>query len=378
LNNDLAPTYQRLFGLYWVLWYSKSNNYSIVAPEFKLLLDYYFDSSTPDTFGSKVKLTDPLSDTAAIACNLNTYLERCNTSTVLGLASDLSFQPIHRNIVKQYIIEGKHLEINFDTELVQNTIHPAIAHLEVDQNATSTPLIFDVYLDKDYLCFFKNEELITAVPKRDYHLLQGKFVMQLLSLVHDCDESDWLGTFHGSTIANGEHSILFVGQSGKGKSTLCALLVAHGYELVADDVSPMHSEDGHIYHNPSAISIKTGAFSTLQPLVRHFDALPTTLFNTTKGPLKYIPCKNPARSNYPCNTIIMVNYEPNATTHLEPISIKTCLETLIPDSWLSPEPAHALQFLDWLESTEMYQLTYSDTTSVLAELSAVFNQLKDD
>ncbi|MBO6881108.1 MULTISPECIES: hypothetical protein [Winogradskyella] len=378
MNNDLAPTYQRLFGQYWVLWYSTSNNYSIVKSEFKSLLDLYLKSNSLDEFGSKISSVEHVSNLITITNNLKTYLESCNASNTSSLEDSAEFNHSNSNITKYYSVNDKLITVNYDTELVKNTIHPALAHLEINKNNIDAQITFDIYLNKGQLSLFKNQQLITSVPQRDYHLLQGKFIMQLLCVMHDKKESDWVGTFHGSTISDGTNTILFIGNSGKGKSTLCALLSANGYELLADDVSPMLAKDGHIYHNPSAISIKEGAFSVLQPLITDFENLPITVFNKNKGPLRYLPCDHPKKDNYPCKAIIMVNYEADAKTNVEPASIKTILETLIPDSWLSRHPLHAEQFLDWLKTVHLYQLTYSDTDSVITELSTIFNEFKSN
>jgi len=371
LNNNLAPTYKYKFGDYWIFWYSKSNNYSVVEFEFKTLLEYYFSSNSTNQFGSKVAKIDPVSNPIAIAEKLQLYLEGCNTPKKFESQEKPEFNSSKSHIQKCYSFRGKTIQINYDSDLVKKTIHPSIAYLEVaKKNACQT--IFDIYLDKDLLCLFKDKTLITAVPKRDYHLLQGKFVMQLLSVLHDKQESDWLGTFHGSTISDGENSILFIGQSGKGKSTLCTLLSAHGFELVADDVSPMLSENRHIYYNPSAISTKEGAFDLLRPLIKDFDNIPTIIFNKLKGQLKYIPREAPLKNSYPCKSIILVNYSKGADTKLEVLSTKTLLETLIPDSWVSQRSVHAKQFLDWLNETNYYRLTYSNTDSVVKEIRSLF------
>ena len=367
-----------MFGQYWVLWYSTSNNYSIVESEFKSLLDLYLKSNSLDEFGSKISSVEHVSNLSTIANNLNTYLESCNASNTSSLEDSAEFNHSNCNITKYYSVNDKLITINYDTELVEKTIHPALAHLEVNKNNIDAQITFDIYLNKGQLSLFKNQQLITSVPQRDYHLLQGKFIMQLLCVMHDKDESDWVGTFHGSTISDGTNSILFIGNSGRGKSTLCALLAANGYELLADDVSPMLAKDDHIYHNPSAISIKEGAFSVLQPLITDFEHLPITVFNKNKGPLRYLPCDHPKKDNYPCKAIIMVNYEADAKTNVEPASIKTILETLIPDSWLSHHPLHAEQFLDWLKTVHLYQLSYSDADSVITELSTIFNEFKSN
>ncbi len=376
MNNNLAPTYQRLFGSYWVLWYKTSNSYSIVDDNFKHLLYDYLECASFDAFKSIVARIDSSLDADTIAKNLQSYLEQCNAEHGSDELLSTDFIVSKRKISKQYIFKDKAFQVNFDSDLVKKTIHPSIAHLETENNV-SPSVIFDIYIESDQLCLFKNEVLVRIVPKQNYHFIQGKFAMELLSFIHDNEESDWLGTFHGSTISDGENSILFVGASGKGKSTLCALLTAKGFELVADDVSPMLAADSHIYHNPSAISIKKGAFSLLRPLVNGFDELPDMVFNKTKGVIKYLPCKTPNKDHYPCRAIIMVNYTKDSDTTLELRSIKEALETLIPESWLSPDPLHAKSFLDWLSKTPVYQLTYSDTESVTEEITKCFNRFKN-
>lgn len=366
-----------MFSFYWVLWYEKSNIYNIVDNNFKRLLDYYLECTSLDVFESKLATFDSSLDYSAIAENLQSYLEQCNIKGDFVDKSDHQFNTSKRQIFKNYIFNSKAFQVNFDSDLVEKTIHPSIAHLETNE-IIPPDVIYDIYIENNQLCLFKNEALIRTVPKRDYHLIQGKFVMELLSFIHNKEESDWLGTFHGSTISDGENSILFIGESGKGKSTLCAILTAKDFELVADDVSPMLASDSHIYHNPSAISIKEGSFNLLSPLISTFDSFPNTIFNKTKGLIKYVPCKIPVKESYPCKTIIMVNYSEDSKTKLESISIKEALETLIPDSWLSPNPDYAKQFLDWLSLTPVYKLTYSNTESVIKEISKCFKQFRID
>ncbi|GAB4164105.1 MAG: hypothetical protein Tsb0033_25180 [Winogradskyella sp.] len=372
MNRDLAPTYQRLFGSHWVLWYEKSNIYSIVEPDFKHLLDTYLSSNTSITFGTKLGLTD----TSAITEHIQSYIAQCHTTSFdTDSLVDVHFKDCRRHISKHYACFGNAFQVNFDTDLVEKTIHPSIAHLEMNE-AIPPDVVFDIYLEQDQLCLFKDELLLRRVPKKDYHLIQGKFVMELLSFIHHKNESDWIGTFHGSTISDGTNAILLIGASGKGKSTLSALLVAHGFEVVADDVSPLLFEDKHIYYNPSAISLKKGAFEVLTPLISSFDRIPETLFNKNKGSIKYFNPNPPLKPSYPCKALIMVNYSKGKTTTLKPLSVKVPLETLIPDSWLSPNPKHAQHFLDWLEDLELYQLTYSDTQSVIEEVSSLFKTLR--
>lgn len=377
MNTTFAPTYELLIGDYWLLWYLDSNSYSVVDNSFKETLDHYLESNSIEDFKHAVGLNTGIQDTKALSNHVEDYLKNCNKTIKKPELPSTDIDISQRCIIRHYRINAQRIHIQFGSESILNIIHPAIAHLSIETSAAATTR-FDIYIKDNLLYLYKNKRLITAVPKRDYHLIQGKFIMHLLCTIHHNEEKDWIGTFHGSTITDGHDSILFVGASGKGKSTLCALLCANGFDLLADDVSPMLSKNRHMYHNPSAISLKAGAHDLLRPLTPDFDKLPSIIVNKTKGPITYVPCANPKEAHYPCQTIVLVNYKSNADTHLERVSIKTLLQTLIPDSWISQEPLHAKQFIDWLYTVDIYKLTYSDTQSVTAEVSQLFKQRQEN
>jgi hypothetical protein len=371
LNHHLGPTSIKLFDDYWVLWYTKSNTYSVVSSTFKSLLDNYLASPDLRNFTSSLGNEDELIDSKLVSEKLEDYLKNCNQKSETFESKDIGLDKSYRSILKHYNINGKTLAVYYGSSYEFEASHPAIAHLCIT-TFDNVDITFDIQFRESVFFLFKDEELLTSAPGKDFHVIQGKFIMHLLCSINNNRESDWLGTFHGSTLTDGKTSILFIGASGKGKSTLCALLAASGFGLLADDLSPMLASNQCIYHNPLALSIKEGAFALLNPLIPQFDLLPTVNFKTSKGPIKYIPHPKPKKNHYPCHSIVLVNYERNAETHLKSASVKNVLETLIPDSWLSPNPSHAKQFLDWLKSTTFYELTYSDTKSVTQEMTALF------
>jgi len=376
LKSTLVPTFKACFEAYWLLWFGNSNTYSVVSTEFKLLLESYFSADSVSHFKTTIAEEDANTDIEALMDTIQHYLNHCNqVSAQTPLASSVQ-DPLSHPILKHYKIGTKTFAVNVDSELVLQIIHPAIAHLSLPATAHNVDTSFVIYQKEAYLYLFKDKKLLSQALKKDYHQIQGKFIMHLLCDLHNKPETDWIGTFHGSTITDGHASMLFVGESGKGKSTLCALLTAHGFDLLADDVSPLLSENQCIYHNPLALSIKKGAFDLLQPLISNFEELPAVNFKTSKGPIKYVPRPTPKKSHYPCKAIILVNYTPKAETLLESVSIKTVLETLIPESWLSPNPLHAKQFINWLETLHFYRLTYSDTQTMIQTVSELFKTFK--
>jgi len=61
-----------------VLWYCKSNSYSIVESSFKKLLDDYLKSETLDAFKTKLAYYDIDLNVNQLTETLKTYLADCN------------------------------------------------------------------------------------------------------------------------------------------------------------------------------------------------------------------------------------------------------------------------------------------------------------
>ncbi|WP_159022648.1 hypothetical protein [Formosa sp. L2A11] len=90
--------------------------------------------------------------------------------------------------------------------------------------------------------------------------------MELICALHHKKEHDWIGLFHASTISNNTESVMLIGTSGSGKSTLTTILTHNGYDLIADDTTPILRADLNTYYFPGGISVKPGAFSTIKTI----------------------------------------------------------------------------------------------------------------
>ena len=93
------------------------------------------------------------------------------------------------------------------------------------------------------LFILKNNQVIGAWESSRLHEFQGKFSMELMCSFYNKTEHDWMGVFHASTISKNNRSIMFTGNSGNGKSTLVSILMANGFNVIADDFSPILRKD---------------------------------------------------------------------------------------------------------------------------------------
>ncbi len=370
----LAPNLVRKINGVYILWFKNSNNYILLDDINYSLLTLCISSLNELDFFNSISRSDlkiheiPKS----VYRELRQLLLDCNTPTnqIESKTKDVRFFQYTESAI--YKINEKTFRINFYDNYVKQLIHPQFKHLQLDSPFLIEDFTFHISLDSEQLYLFTNKKFSGTFKKSSYHLLQGKFAIELLCALTNTHENDWLGTFHASTVSNNKEAIMLVGESGKGKSTLSALLMANGFNLVADDFTPVHAKSKCVYSYPSAISIKEGAFKVIKSHFKDFDMINTSKKSTSKGGIKYIAPTNMAKRSLPCNKIVLVNYKKNASTVLEEATIESVLKILIPDSWLSPIPENAEYFLNWLEEITFYRLTYSNTSEVVEAFNKLF------
>ena len=113
---------------------------------------------------------------------------------------------------------------------------------------------FDIFKIDHNLYLFKDGNYIGRYKTNEFHLLQGRFALELTNSIFNLDIEQWIATFHASTITYKKEAIMIIGDSGNGKSTLSALLMANGFDVLADDFTPMY-KDLNLYRYPAAISL---------------------------------------------------------------------------------------------------------------------------
>lgn len=346
----------------FLVWFNLSNKYVFLDTHLKNMFDIYFKSKNKDDFIQKLK-NDTIETESAITYfdDISNFLKDCNLPnikhTFIPPNTSLTSKT---NITKQYIVDDLAISINYCSEKLMSFIHNSIAHLNTS-DIINVRYAISILEDDNYFYLYLDNLFIEGFLKKEYHLLQGKLALIILNLIYSKDEHDWLGMFHASTVCNNNEAIMFVGDSGNGKSTFTALMVANGFKLVADDITPVLSNDFKTYFSPTGISIKEGSFKILKPYYKDFDLFPEFIYSTIKGKTKLLTSTNIFKKNQiKCNKIILVKYDAQAETSLIKVEPKKVLQTLIPDSWISPKDSNAKLFLDWINHLNFFELNYSN------------------
>tara|TARA_B110000902_G_scaffold262992_1_gene341109 strand:- start:5 stop:1144 length:1140 start_codon:yes stop_codon:yes gene_type:complete len=282
-------------------------------------------------------------------------------------------RPENFEFIKFYKINDIVFKISFLSEKELSFIHPKFAHLSIDE-VTDFKNNFEVFIKHNYIFLYVNNILIGSWDNANIHFFQGKFSMELIQKIHQKEEDKWLGVFHASAVSNGKKSILFLGDSGNGKSTSLALLQANGFTCLADDFVPINADNEEVYSFPAAISIKKNSLETLLPLYPELKNSAEYNFKRLNKIVRYLkPNNTNFLSHLPCKDLVFIKYEKNSALKFDKIAKINAFMQLVPDSWLSPIKENAQVFLDWFDSLNCYQITYSDNNEMIASVAKIFN-----
>ena len=277
------------------------------------------------------------------------------------------------NFTKYYKVNNLVFKVEFDDELELSYVHPKFAHLVIE-NSTDFNHTFSVFTKDTNIFLFVNNEFIGGWSKKEIHYFQGKFSMELIQKIHDKKESEWLGVFHASAVSNGEKAMLFLGDSGNGKSTSLSLLQANGFTCLADDFVPVDAKTQEVYSFPAAISIKKTSLPVLLPFYPELENTAEYHFTRLNKVVRYLkPNNEDFYSHLPCEALIFIKYDNESSISYKTISSIDAFAQLVPDSWLSPIKENATTFLNWFNTLKCYQITYSDNKKMIATVSKIFN-----
>jgi hypothetical protein len=376
LNHTLAPSLVSKIDAAYLLWFEHSNQYLVLPESIKALVEVFLEAPNETAFIVKMQYHNNSSPTIAATyyAEIKALLATAHIPKA-AQAKVVNPPPLPTPREKVYYAFGNtSIAVHYGSLHLKNLLHPQRRHAVALENKTPDA-VFDVFENEGHFYLFKDHNYQGHYTPSELHLLQGQFSLQLINTLYKKEEADWIATFHASTVCNTKEAIMIIGASGNGKSTLSAILMAHGYDLLADDFTPLAAHNKALYRVPSGISIKETAFNSLKPLFSDFEHYPHSQSTSKSVQIKYIPPAQSfekAISHLPCTKIVYVSYNPDAAQELKTVPIQKILETLIPESWLSPLASNSQLFLEWLKEVHCFELTYADNNFAISQFETLF------
>ena len=300
-----------------IIWFKNSNSYLVFEPMVAKIIskiEAKIPVSEIENWCFK-KLSVPKEIITEFVTNIYEIYAKNNILSKDVETKSASFSvPTSFYSEKQYSINDFIFQIQFETEYHESKIHPTFSHLEIDRSLNYN-FSYKVFDNENSIVFLKNNDFIGKWTKNNVHLFQGKLSMHLLIDIYNKPERDWLGVFHASAISNGKESMLFLGDSGNGKSTSLALLNANGFSCIADDFVPIDTNK-NINAYPAAISIKKNSVKTLLPFYPELENAAEYHFKKLHKIVRYI---TPQEINYgqklKCKALVFIKYHSDTATN---------------------------------------------------------------
>ncbi len=272
-------------------------------------------------------------------------------------------------------VNGHRVRFSFGDPNVEQFIYPLFSHLEIPPGPKSYDLHIKVYFHNGSLYLIKNQDHAFKWEMAHAFKLKGALLLDVINVMHDATEESWMGVIHASSVCKGKQSVMFPAQPGAGKSTLAALMMAHGCQLVSDDFTPVAIENQEIYPFPGAISVKQGAMPLLKSYFPELESAPKVL-NPSKGekvsylaPPELLHLKE---GGYTVSAIVFVQYDEESDCELERVNSLEVINEFLNESWLAHKAQAAEQFMDWYLRTPCYKLRYGNHKKAVASIQKLF------
>jgi len=357
-----------------IIWFQNSNSYLVLEPIVAYLIEKINNNEQHTEIVDFIKnqLNIPKELAKKILRNVTDLYIQNTQEKIIDSFAETYVVPTSFYSEKYYSINDFIFFIEFENEYLETQIHPPFAHLEIKE-PSSYNFNYQLFENDDFIIFLKNTAKIGQWNKNESHIFQGKISMHILIDIYSIPEEKWMGVFHASAISNGKKSMLFLGDSGNGKSTSLAILNANGFNCIADDFVPVDSKK-NVYIYPAAISIKKNSISTLLPLYPALENSAEHHLKKSNKIVHYLPPKNIDYSlKLKCKALVFIKYNPDIELEINLISQTDAFQQLVPDSWISPIKENAEIFLDCFLDLPCYQLTYSNNQKMIESVSKIFS-----
>lgn len=358
------------------LWLEGTNQYVVLEHEAFSVVEKLINRVLPKTIAIHLETTLSVPFEAALKFVKELEERVLNSSITVQEKSIIELSkvtiPSNFEIITTYRVNSTLIKVSYKGDLEASYIHPKFAHLETE--TADKEIDFKVFTANDKVYLAINNKVKYGWSKEEIHYFQGKFSMEFIQAMYHKEESEWMGVFHASAVSNQQKAVLFLGDSGNGKSTSLALLQKHGFQCLADDFVPVAAKNKEVYHFPAAISVKNSSLKTLAPLYPLLNDTKEYHLKRLNKRVRYLPPNyTDTQTHLACKDLVFIKYQKDVALSFSKISKQKAFEQLVPDSWLSPKKENAATFLEWFATLNCYQITYSQTNEMVASVSKIFN-----
>ncbi len=362
----------------YIIWLQKSNQYiSIKNPAFEIFQLLAKNEARENIYDFLQKeyafaldfCQDLVNDVENQIATINSKGMEAIETTVQPDSSEFSFVPYSEKV---YQFGEKVFSVSYETERLENWLHPMLVHLEAGKKEISS-FRYDLFNFNGKVVFREGKSGTGLISENKSTHLADQILLHIANKLFGKSQNDWLMTVHASAVTNRKKTILFTAASGSGKTTLAALLLQKGYGLVADDLVLIDKQK-RAYGFPSALSVKQGAVKTLQTIYPELKEKEEVHLSPDKQ-VRYLTAdsfKNRSSEIYPVEEVVFVDYNPKFDFKLTSLSCFEGIQAFLEQADITSGATYAKAFLDWACAASFYRLSYSDKDLAMDAITKIF------
>jgi hypothetical protein len=271
---------------------------------------------------------------------------------------------------QQFTIAESHYQVSTDSPIIAEHLQHIFAGFHT--STTLAPITFTVQQNPDHSIHVspKLEETKTYTTIDEF---VSHFEWQLVRSAFD--RMHFLGVHSGGVVYNGK-TILFPGQSGKGKSTLTLGCALQGWALLSDEMVFIRPNTPNAHAFPRVLCIKNDGHIFQELDTHHILQQPHIARHINNSicispqALKTIP------QDQPCtiDMIVFPNYHPSDAPKLIPLSPVKSLTRLLQLTYKRTQSPQILDTLGHIvETVPSYELTMNNLSDAITQVQNLAN-----
>jgi hypothetical protein len=364
----------------YAVWFRASHKFMLLEEPAFQVVKLHVRNEDEEHIANNVHTTYgfPLKDcqrfTHDVISEANRYLQS-NTSdgeTLNHQTVAESDYPESFELIRYYVLGKSVFQVFYSDRYMENMLHPLIAHLETGVlSADHTIRLFRV---NGNLAYDFDGMVSERMPEEDVVYFKPAVFLKILSVLHKVPESGWMLSIHSSCVSDGTSAIVFPAQSKSGKSTLAALLHAHGFKVLSDDLVTIDNFTHMAYEMPLATTVKEGSMEVLTPFFPELTRTGEQRASTGKM-VRYLPLNkeiDQALVSFPVKCFVFVVFSPGADFRLEPVSKKEAIRFLLEETWVNPTEDNVQRFFGWFTKIRFYRMQYCETEDAINAITKLF------
>lgn len=361
-----------------LIWFQNSNQYFYLEEPawyvFRKIVNRHKPETIAKDFSKRYELTYENSLNFVVEMkqkikeiNQPTNHRPCSEASSLKMNQHAYSSYSHRN----YNMQNKVIEFSYETMWLENYMHPLIKHLETFEEL-QVKSHFELFTYENRVVFKVDNVLKGSWEKDESEFIKGRIFVELLNVLHNKTDADWLMTVHASAISDGRKTILFSASAGSGKTTFAALLQTQGYHIISDDFISIERSTFNAYPLPIAMSVKEGSLELLRSHYPELDKNSLVKINSKKK-VKYLPVDpKMMKMIFPVNEFVFIKYDKSVDILLKKIEPVEALKQIFEEAWIPPDAENVSIFLDKILNASFYNLTYSDNQKAMEAINQLF------